>query len=55
MHFKNFQKNLDLNDDLKDKVFLKQLFISDNKKPQKFGQVGILKNQITNIKIIWGL
>ena len=33
--FQKLSKNLDLNDDLKDKVFLKQLFISDNKKPQK--------------------
>ncbi len=33
--FQKLQKNLDLNDDLKDKVFLKQLFITENKKPQK--------------------
>tara|TARA_Y100001958_G_C21162849_1_gene496326 strand:- start:18 stop:827 length:810 start_codon:yes stop_codon:yes gene_type:complete len=33
--FQKLSKNLDLNDDLKDKVFLKQLFISENKKPQK--------------------
>ena len=33
--FQKLSKNLDLNDDLKDKVFLKQLFISNNKKPNK--------------------
>ena len=33
--FQKLSKNLDLNDDLKDKIFLKQLFISNNKKPQK--------------------
>ena len=27
--------NLDLNNDLKDRVFLKQFFVSENKKPQK--------------------
>ena len=33
--FQKLSKNLELNDDLKDKIFLKQLFISNNKKPQK--------------------
>ena len=33
--FQKLSKNLNLNDDLKDKIFLKQLFISNNKKPQK--------------------
>ena len=33
--FNKLSTNLDLNDDLKDRVFLKQLFVSENKKPQK--------------------
>ena len=33
--FNKLSTNLDLNNDLKDRVFLKQLFVSENKKPQK--------------------
>ena len=33
--FNKLSTNLDLNDDLKHRVFLKQLFVSENKKPQK--------------------
>ena len=33
--FNKLSTNLDLNNDLKDRVFLKQFFVSENKKPQK--------------------
>ena len=38
--FKKLKKNLSLNKDLQNKIYLNQLFISNKKNQKKFGQVG---------------